>query len=197
MDSTTDDILQRLEALERRLAQVVVRGRIHAVDPTRGLAKVEYGAEGQQQTTGWLPWKPTRTGKTVTWSQPDIGEGATVISEGDLTLGEILPGSYYDRFPAPSANPDVHLTRYADGAIKQYDQSGQAYQLTLPASGTVNIVAKGGVTITGDLTVNGNITATGDITDHTRSMQADRDIYNSHTHDVSGHSKAVPTDKQQ
>ncbi|NYZ70241.1 phage baseplate assembly protein V [Endozoicomonas sp. SM1973] len=180
MDSTTDEILQRLEALERRLAQVVVRGRIHAVDPTRGLAKVEYGAEGQQQTTGWLPWKPQRTGKTITWSPPDIGEGATVISEGDLTLGEIIPGSYYDQFPAPSANPDVHLTRYADGAIEQYDQSGQTYQLLLPTSGTVNIVANGGVTITGDLTITGNIKATQAVADKVRAMSEDREIYNNH-----------------
>lgn len=180
METALDDVLQRLEALERRQSQMVVRGRICAVDSARGLAKVEYGAEGQQQTTGWLPWKPARTGKTVTWSQPDIGEGVTVISEGDLTLGEIIPGSYYDRFPSPSTNPDVHLTQYADGATEQYNQANQAYQLLLPTSGTVNIVAQGGVTITGDLTVNGNIKATKDVADKVRAVSEDREIYNNH-----------------
>ncbi|WP_165773608.1 hypothetical protein [Zooshikella ganghwensis] len=33
--NTTDEVLQRLEALERRLSQVVVRGRIVAVDPSK------------------------------------------------------------------------------------------------------------------------------------------------------------------
>ncbi|MBU2708826.1 phage baseplate assembly protein V [Zooshikella marina] len=178
--TTVDDILQRLEVLERRLAQVVVRGRIVAVDPHKALAKVEYGAEGQQQVTGWLPWKPSRTGKTVSWSCPNVGEGVTVISEGDLGLGEILLGSYYDRFPAPSTNPDVHLTQYADNATEQYNQANHAYQLHLPSNGTVNIVAKGGVTITGDLTVKGNIKATQEIEDSKRNMSADRAIYNSH-----------------
>ncbi|WP_165773595.1 hypothetical protein [Zooshikella ganghwensis] len=44
----------------------------------------------------------------------------------------------------------------------------------------MNIVAKGGVTITGNLTVNGNIKATQEIADHQRDMSADRAIYNSH-----------------
>ncbi|MDE1464790.1 phage baseplate assembly protein V [Spartinivicinus poritis] len=194
MDS---DLLQRIEALERKLGQVVVRGRIHAVDHGRHLAKVEYGAEGQQQTTGWLPWKPQRTGKTITWSPPDIGEGATVISEGDLTLGEIIPGSYYNQFPTPSNDKNIHITVYADGAKESYNQESHHYEILLPASGTVKIVATGGVEIEGDVKVIGNIKATGDITDHTRSMQGDRDIYNGHGHDVPGHGTAVPTGNKQ
>ncbi|RDH41545.1 phage baseplate assembly protein V [Zooshikella ganghwensis] len=154
------------------------------------MAKVEYGAEGQHQVTGWLPWKPSRTGKTVTWSCPNVGEGVTVISEGDLGLGEILLGSYYDQFPAPSTNPDVHLTQYADNAMAQYNQANHAYQLVLPGNGTVNIVAKGGITITGDVTVNGNIKATQEIADHKRNMSADRAIYNSHMD--SHHNSAEP-----
>ncbi|MCX4025030.1 hypothetical protein [Spartinivicinus marinus] len=44
----------------------------------------------------------------------------------------------------------------------------------------------------GDLFVDGNIKASQEITDHTRSMQGDRDIYNGH-----GHGIAIPTGNKQ
>jgi len=60
---------------------------------------------------------------------------------------------------------------------------------TVYIGGKLNVVIKGTATlsaaswdITGDTTIHGNLKVTGDVTDHTRSMQGDRDIYNVHRH---------------
>lgn len=51
-------------------------------------------------------------------------------------------------------------------------------------------------TINGDLTVNGNMAASGDVSDGTRSMQGDRDIYNSHKHPETGGNTQPPIQQQ-
>ena len=103
-------ILQRLEALERQLGQIVIRGKVIEVDYDKQRAKVKYGAE---QVTAWLPWKPIRAGKAIIWWPLEVGEAVTVISPGDLTLVEIFPGSYQQDFPAPgSAAPELFLLHF-------------------------------------------------------------------------------------
>jgi phage baseplate assembly protein V len=179
------DVLQRLEELERRVAQMVVRGTIAEVDPVNVVARVQYGPG---MTTGWLPWKPIRTGKAIVWWCPEVGEGATVISEGDLALGEILPGSYHKDFVAPSSDPDLFLVQYGDGGSVSYDRKAHLHRLDLPAGGRAEVVAPGGVKITGDTEIDGTLRVTGDIKgdaeigDAVRNMSGDRELYNGHKH---------------
>lgn len=189
------DVLQRLEELERRVAQMVVRGKIVEVDPAKHVARVEYGPG---MTTGWLQWKPLRTGKAIVWWCPEVGEGVTVISEGDLALGEILPGSYHKDFTAPSSDPDLFLIQYGDGGSTSYDRKAHMHRLDLPAGGRAEVVAPGGMKITADTEIVGTLRVTGDIKgdaeigDMVRNMSADRDIYNGHKHGSS-----PPPDPQQ
>jgi phage baseplate assembly protein V len=179
------DVLQRLEELERRVSQMVVRGKIVAVDPVKHVARVEYGPG---LVTAWLQWKPIRTGAAIVWWVPEMGEGATVISEGDLALGEILPGSYHKDFAAPSVDPDLFLIQYGDGGSVSYDRKAHMHRLDLPAGGRAEVVAPGGVKITGDTEIDGTLRVTGDIKgeaeigDAVRNLSADRDIYNGHKH---------------
>ncbi len=135
------ELFQRIEELERRVGQMVVRGKIKEVDPSKALAKVEYG-EGL--ATGWLPWKPIRTGKAIVWWVPEVGEGVTVISEGDLVLGEIYPGSYHSGFPAPSDDPDLFLVQFGEGSEISHNRADS--KLTVINKGDVNVTADGAVT---------------------------------------------------
>ncbi len=194
-----DELFARLEALERKLAQMIVRGTIAEVDPKKHIAKVRYG---DNQTTGWLTWKPIRTGKAITWWCPDVGEGVTVLSNGDLTLGEIIPGSYYADFPAPSSDPDIHLTQYADGTVISYHQKKHELKAVLPDAGKTELVSKGGIKLVGDTEIIGKLHTTKDIksdaevSDKKRSMSGDRDIYDKHDHNHGSPKTSVPNQKQ-
>lgn len=138
-------LVLRIEELERRVGQMVIRGKIAEVDPAKHVARVAYGPKGKQ-LTGWLQWKPMRTGKAITWWCPEVGEGVTVISEGDLALGEILPGSYHAEFPAPSDNPDEYLVHFGDGSKVSHNRS--THKLEVVNVGDVNITTQQNITVT-------------------------------------------------
>ena len=198
-----DDVLARLEELERRVAQMVIRGKVSAVDHGRHVARVSYG---DGMTTAWLQWKPIRTGKATVWWAPEVGEGVTVISDGDLSLGEILPGSYHDAMPAPSSDPDLFLIEWGDGSTLSHHRGDKHFDLNVAGPGTATVTAEGGVLINGNTKIVGNvevvgnvhstggmaadgnvsskgsIKADGNVSDGRRSMQGDRDIYNDHDH---------------
>ena len=195
------DVLSRLEALERRSHQTVVRGTISEVDPEKAVAKVKWGPE---QFTGWLPWKPARTAGAIVWWCPEVGEGVTVISDGDLVRGEILPGSYTATHPAPETNPKVFMVQFGDGAVITYDRENHQLVATLPEGGTTELTSPGGIKLTGNteivgtLDVSDNTTIQGtthsagavssdsNVSDRTGSMQAMRDVYNEHNHGSQG-----------
>lgn len=183
------DVRARLEELERRVSQMVVRGKVETVDHDRVRARVAYG---NGLVTGWLPWKPIRTGRATVWWAPEVGEGVTVISDGDLRLGEILPGSYHNDMPAPSSDPDLFLIAWGDGSTLSHHRGDQHFGLKVAGPGTATVDAQGGVLIkgatriVGNLNVEGDIKATGDVADNKRSMQGDRDIYNDHDHPGAG-----------
>ncbi len=137
-------LVQRIEELERRMGQMVIRGKIAEVDPAKHVARVAYGSEGKQ-LTGWLQWKPSRTGGAITWWCPEVSEGVTVISEGDLALGEILPGSYHAEFPAPSSNPDEYLVCFGDGSRVSHNRS--THKMVVVNQGDVIVNAEGAITV--------------------------------------------------
>lgn len=195
------ELLMRIEALERRVSQMIVRGKISEVNPENKRAKVQWGPE---QFTGWLPWKPVRTGKDIVWWCPEVGEGVTVLSDGDLLNGEIIPGSYTDDYPAPSSNPAMFLVQFGDGSKISYDRDNHVLHANLTNESRTRLHSPGGITLVGDtriegkLTVTqdtriegathsvGNITSEGSISDNTSSMGQMRSVYNNHTHPNQG-----------
>lgn len=194
-------IHQRLEALERALAQMVIRGKVEEIDFEKKRARVRYSPE---QVTGWLPWKPIRAGKAIIWWPLEVGEAVTVISPGDLSLGEIFPSSYQTTFPAPSDDPDLFLVQFDDQSSLSYQRIDKKLIATLPDGGTTLLTSPGGITLVGDTVIDGNVTITkntqiygsthsqgnvisdADVSDSKSSMQSMRDTYNGHTNPSSG-----------
>ena len=168
-----------ISELNRRVANLILAAKVVEVDYRRARVKAQSG----ELVSGWLPWLTQRAGLDRSWWAPSVGEQVLVLSpSGDPAQGMVLPGLYQDAHDAPSSNPDDNRVVYRDGAVFSYDRARHHWDIRLPAGATVALIASGGVSIEGDVTVTGDIKATGDIEDQTRSMRADRDIYNRHTH---------------
>ncbi|MTI12632.1 phage baseplate assembly protein V [Sansalvadorimonas verongulae] len=128
-----------------------------------------------------LPYFVRRSGADREDWKPSPGEPVVIFSPGGIVeTGYVLCGVPSDAFPAASPSADVHRVVYSDGAEIEYDKASHVLKAVLPQGARMALVSDGGITFTGDLLVNGNITATQDVTDSVRSMQADRDIYNTH-----------------
>jgi phage baseplate assembly protein V len=184
--------------LHRRLGNLLKIGRIEEVNYSGviPLCRVRVG----DLLTGWLPMLGSRAGPDNCWWPLEVDEQVVVLSpSGDPAQGVVLGAINQRRFAAQGDRHDVHRVVYADGAVIEYDRAAHHLKAVLPGGATTELVSDGGVAIVGDVTVTGHIKATGEITDHTRSMQADRDIFNSHTHrgvKSGGSSTAVPNQSQ-
>lgn len=199
------DILKRLEEIERRQAQMVVDGKVFEVDHDKHQVKVCYGNPDSEKplTTGWLKWDGIRAGKAKVWWPLEVGEAVTVLSPGDLSQGRIIATHYQADFPAQSNDPDLVQVNFDDESILSYHRAKKEFKLLLPAGAKTQIVTDGGLDITGSTKITGDLHVTGtthsdgainsnaDVSDSKSSMQAIRDTYNSHGHKPDG----TPTKK--
>lgn len=145
------DILQRLEELERQISQMVIRGKVEQVDYETQRARVRYGSN---QLTPWLKWKPLRAGKAIVWWPLEVGEAVTVLSPGDIQLGEILPSSYNADFSAPSTDPDLCIVQFGDGSEVIHNRKTGDYQATYKGKATINVEKATTVNSTGAVAIN-------------------------------------------
>lgn len=171
--------------LSRRLGNVVRTGTIFATDYSGKipLCRVRIGDDKDRIETGWLPMSAQRAGGVSVWSPFEAGEQVTVLSPmGDFAQGVVMGAINQDAAAAQGNSADVCSITFSDGAVIHYNRKDHQLKMILPDGAKTTLISKGGISIEGDVEVTGNIKASGDITDHTRSMQADRDIYNGHTH---------------
>uniref|UniRef100_A0AB39CA03 Gp5/Type VI secretion system Vgr protein OB-fold domain-containing protein n=1 Tax=Aliivibrio phage vB_Alvi_H905 TaxID=3234039 RepID=A0AB39CA03_9VIRU len=164
------ELAERVSEIERKLEESFIRGVISESNPKEQWVIVAYGTEEHPMTTSKLPIKPLRSGKAIIWWFPEVGEAVTVISPGDLRLGEVFPGSYYGDRPAPSDDPDVFLVEFGDGSKVSHHRG--SHQLDIVNMGDVIADIKGdlnatiekdvSITVGGQLTsaVKGNLHAT-------------------------------------
>ncbi|RQQ73133.1 phage baseplate assembly protein V [Burkholderia stagnalis] len=130
--------------LNRRLESLLREGTV--IDVDHGARRVRVESGGLQ--TDWIRWLAQRTGNSIEWDPPSIGEpGLLLCPSGEPTTGLFLPGVYCDGHDAPSSNPNEHLRVYPDSARIAYDFAAHALTATLPAGATVHVVAPGSVTV--------------------------------------------------
>jgi phage baseplate assembly protein V len=160
--------MDQMAEAQRLLSSVIRFGTVAELDLAAARCRIDTG----EIRTDFVPWFVPRAGTCIEWSAPVIGEQVMLISPGGDTHGAVaLRGVYSDAFPAPESSESRHLTRFADGAVIEYDHAAHALKATLPSGGTAEITADGGVTINGPLTVNGDTAING----HTQ-VNGDADI---------------------
>ena len=146
--------------LPQQLNNLLREGAVSQIDHASARCRVRSG----EVHTDLIPWLSPAAGATHVWAPPSIGEQVLLLCvDGDLANAIALRGLFCDAFPAPSSNPDLTLIQFADGATVAYDSAAHALAATLPAGGTVSIVADGGVSITGPVTITGDVSVSGAI----------------------------------
>lgn len=121
---------------DRRIANVVMFGRVKEIDPARGVARVDFdGAD-----TDWIPWATPRAGGDRMYWCPEVGEQVVVAAVGgDLGNAAIIGCLFQDAHPEAADNADTHRTVYKDGTVVEYDRSGHVMNTTLNPAGTFNV----------------------------------------------------------
>lgn len=126
-------------------------------------------------------------------SAPQAGAEYLVIPVGGNSKHAIVAASEDGRYRIALQDGEVSI--YTDEGDYVHLKRGRVVEVV-----TDTLVVKAGIKVrfetplvemSGDQHVEGDIKADGEVTDHTRSMQADRDIYNQHGH--AGGPKPSPT----
>lgn len=158
--------------LPRQSLNQIRLGTVAEVDLARALCRVTTG----EIVTDFIPWLVPRAGAVIEWSAPSVGEQVIVLApSGEVNAAVAVRGIYSNQLPAPTSSETLHLVKYADGALIQYDHGSHALSATLPGGGTAVITADGGVTVNGPLTVNGDTQINGDAS-VSQTLTAETDV---------------------
>lgn len=150
-------------------------GIVSQIDPINVQARVSF--EDDESTSFWLPVLQTKTLKDKFYAMPDIGEQVACLMDENSEDGVIL-GAIYSTEDVSTTQSEKQLSvNLEDGSYINADKENKT--LTVAFSKMKLI---GNIEHEGTFTNTAGIKSNADITDKTSSMQAMRDIYNSHTH---------------
>ncbi len=180
-DDALVELNEQMDDLYRRLHNQIRIGTCCAIDPAKALVKVKHG----ENKTPWIKWLAPAAGAIREFRSPSINEQCLLLNyaSGDNSSQSMaLFGLFSNQFPPPAQQASQHKRIYADGTALTYDQVAHKLRVEMPA-GSADFIIPDKITFTtAELYCTGHIKADGEITDHTRAMQADREIYNSHEH---------------
>jgi phage baseplate assembly protein V len=121
--------------LNRRVAGMVTIGTVSQVDPKLARYRVKAGLI----ESDWIPMSQRRSGNTKVYESLDVGEQVIIAApSGDLSQGVII-GSIPTEEREIGEDAKEHRTKYADGAIVDYDDKAHAYNIIIPAGGKLVI----------------------------------------------------------
>ena len=150
-------------------------GIVSQIDPVNVQARVSF--EDDESTSFWLPIIQTKTLKDKFYAIPDIGEQVACLMDENSEDGVIL-GAIYSTEDVSTTQSEKQLSvNLEDGSYINADKENKT--LTVAFSKMKLI---GNIEHEGTFTNTAGIKSNADITDKTSSMQAMRDVYNSHTH---------------
>ena len=150
-------------------------GIVSQIDPINVQARVSF--EDDESTSFWLPVLQTKTLKDKFYAMPDIGEQVACLMDENSEDGVIL-GAIYSAEDVSTTQSEKQLSvNLEDGSYINADKENQTL---IVAFSKMKLI--GNIEHEGTFTNTAGIKSNADITDKTSSMQAMRDVYNSHTH---------------
>ena len=150
-------------------------GIVSQIDPINVQARVSF--EDDESTSFWLPVLQTKTLKDKFYAMPDIGEQVACLMDENSEDGVIL-GAIYSAEDVSTTQSEKQLSvNLEDGSYINADKENHTL---IVAFSKMKLI--GNIEHEGTFTNTAGIKSNADITDKTSSMQAMRDVYNSHTH---------------
>lgn len=178
-------LIDRLAELEEQLESGARRGRnaIQMGTVAKVVGQRVVIAIGKARTPP-IKWFACAAGDVIEWRYPSQGELALVLNygSGDRNTSSIaLVGIPSDRFPLPSSDPNKVVRKIGALGMEEWDKE----------TGKLTVTAPGGVKF-----VTPEVNSTGELSDATRSVSADRGIYNGHDHPHGDPTVGQPNQKQ-
>ena len=150
-------------------------GIVTQINPVTVQARVNFADD--ESTSYWLPIIQSKTMKDKFFVMPDIGEQVACLMDENSEDGVIL-GAIYSSVDLPVVTSEKQISlNLENSSLINIDKETNTLTITFE-----NINLNGKINHTGMLINTDGITSQADITDKTSSMQAMRDIYNSHSH---------------
>lgn len=150
--------------LARRLDNIVRFGVIDQTDFTTDPVQPRVRVKTGEILTAWIPISAQRASTDAEHDPVQIGEHVILLApSGELAQAVVVGKLFSNDHPSPDLNPDNHRRKYRDGAVIEYNSKTHHLNAALPDGGTVNAVAPGGFTFTGDITHHGDYTHNGDL----------------------------------
>lgn len=141
----------------RRMSQLIQLGVIDSVDHGAATARVRIG----EVVTAPLPMMASRAGADRSWWPFELGEQVCVFApSGNLSAGVIMGAVFSGSAPANGDRAGLYRQSFADGTIIEYDREASHFRMHL-GTGSAEIVAPAGISITGTVTVQGDVIADG------------------------------------
>lgn len=154
------------EDIPADLASLIRIGTVLEVDLAEARCVVRFGDpdDPAPAQTGPIRWLTPRAGLTRVWSPPSEGEQVLLVCpDGQIGAAVAIMGIVQDAFP-PLGSTTAEMIEFADGARITYDPEAHALLAVLPAGGTVDVTADGGITLRGDVTIEGNLAVSQTVT---------------------------------
>lgn len=154
------------EDIPADLASLIRIGTVLSVDLAEARCVVRFGDpdDPEPAQTGPIRWLSPRAGLTRVWSPPSEGEQVLLVCpDGQIGAAVAIMGIVQDSFP-PLGSTTAEMIEFADGAKITYDPEAHELLAVLPAGGTVDVTADGGITLRGDVTIEGNLAVSQTVT---------------------------------
>lgn len=149
----------RISETDRRLENVLQIGIVEEADYSNATVRVRVG----DIVSGALQIGTKRAGNDRDWAVYEVGEQVLIgCPSGDLSDGIVICAIYSDAFPAPRGRGDVRSVDFADGTRIIYDRAAHHMIINL-GQGSAEIIANGGIKITGNIELTGKLTASDDV----------------------------------
>lgn len=149
-------LTRRLVETERRMAQMILPGRVAEVDHENRRLRLEIGKTSDGVILSpWVRWPEASTGSLKVHVPPPLGAPMTLLSpSGTVGAGSIAQwGAYTDADAAPSKAADAAVLAFGDTVITIKGDRAEIATARLSIKADVDI--EGDVTTTGSITNNG------------------------------------------